>query len=280
MKLNDQIKQLQQRLLRWLRREYQLNVFNYQTLAETKNFQFSNGKALLIAIGSISGVMLLTMMMIFFTPLREWAPGYTDSDYIRKQNELIMMVDSLDHVAARQDTFIKSLQRMTGAANPTANLPSASPSQTNTTADNASEEAQTPVALAALSPAQFSLLRRPMESLAARLIEGYNPASNHYAVDFAAPEGSTIQSVADGFVLVADYTYQNGYTLAILHRNGLVSVYKHCSRLLKKTGNFAYAGETIAIIGNTGENTSGPHLHFELWQDGKPANPNDYLTLQ
>jgi murein DD-endopeptidase MepM/ murein hydrolase activator NlpD len=96
----------------------------------------------------------------------------------------------------------------------------------------------------------------------------------------AAPRNTAIKSAADGMVIFAGYTVETGYSIAIQHPNNVVTMYKHNSLLLKKAGSAVKAGEAIAIIGNTGELTTGPHLHFELWYKGRPVNPSDYIIFK
>ena len=107
----------------------------------------------------------------------------------------------------------------------------------------------------------------------------FNPRIQHYGIDVVAKRNEPVKSVADGTVLMASWTQDAGYVIAIQHRRNLISVYKHNSDLLKQVGNFVSAGEIISIIGNTGELTSGPHLHFELWYDGNPVDPEEFVTF-
>jgi murein DD-endopeptidase MepM/ murein hydrolase activator NlpD len=108
---------------------------------------------------------------------------------------------------------------------------------------------------------------------------GFALDKKHYGVDIAAPKNTAIKSVADGFVISADWTLETGNTIAVQHANNVVSFYKHNSSNLKKVGDKVKTGEAIAIIGNTGEHTTGPHLHFELWKDGKALNPQEYIRF-
>jgi len=108
----------------------------------------------------------------------------------------------------------------------------------------------------------------------------YDAQSNHLGVDIVSKKNEPVKATADGTVIFSDFDFSDsGYVLAIQHRGNLISIYKHNSALLKKVGNFVSAGEIIAIIGNTGELTSGPHLHFELWHDGHHMNPEDYISF-
>jgi murein DD-endopeptidase MepM/ murein hydrolase activator NlpD len=106
---------------------------------------------------------------------------------------------------------------------------------------------------------------------------GYSLERKHLGVDVIAPKNTAVKAVADGYVISSDWTLETGNTLAIQHPNNLVSFYKHNSVLLKKPGDKVKLGEAVAIIGNTGEQTNGPHLHFELWKDGHPVNPQEYI---
>lgn len=101
----------------------------------------------------------------------------------------------------------------------------------------------------------------------------------HYGVDVVAKTDEPVKSIADGSVILADWTQSSGNIIAVQHRGNLISVYKHNAALLKKVGSFVSAGEIIAIIGNTGELTTGPHLHFELWYNGNPVNPEDFVSF-
>lgn len=108
---------------------------------------------------------------------------------------------------------------------------------------------------------------------------GFEPKSDHYGLDIVSNENEPIKAVADGVVIFSGWTLDGGYVIAIQHRGDLISVYKHNSELLKNVGNFVLSGGIIAIIGNTGELTSGPHLHVELWHKGNPLNPEDFISF-
>jgi murein DD-endopeptidase MepM/ murein hydrolase activator NlpD len=107
----------------------------------------------------------------------------------------------------------------------------------------------------------------------------FNPSQTHYGVDIVSKQNEAIKCVLDGTVIFSNWTLETGYTIAVQHKQNIVSVYKHNSALLKKEGEFVKAGEPIAIIGQTGELTTGPHLHFELWSDGNPVNPKEYINF-
>lgn len=109
---------------------------------------------------------------------------------------------------------------------------------------------------------------------------GFNRNSQHYGIDIIAPKGTPIKSITSGVVIFSDWTMKTGNTIVIKHPNDLLSVYKHNEKLLRNSGDIVKAGEAIAIIGNTGELTSGPHLHFELWYRQKPLNPKEFIRFE
>ncbi len=109
---------------------------------------------------------------------------------------------------------------------------------------------------------------------------GFSPEKKHLGLDINAPPNTPVKAVMSGYIIYAGWTLETGNTVGIQHDNNLISFYKHNSALLKKTGSFVRAGEAVAIIGNTGTLSSGPHLHFELWSQGKPVNPSNYINFQ
>ena len=116
----------------------------------------------------------------------------------------------------------------------------------------------------------------PMKGM---ISNSYDGLSGHYGVDVVGPKNERISAVLDGTVIFAEWTLNTGYVVQIQHGKDLVSIYKHNQELLKKPGEFVKAGEAIAILGNSGELTSGPHLHFELWHNGKALNPENYIKF-
>ncbi len=120
-------------------------------------------------------------------------------------------------------------------------------------------------------PVYFSM---PLTGFISR---GFNPDNGHMGVDIVAKVGSPVYAAASGYVVFADFTTRDGYMIIIAHSDGYITVYKHCSSLLKKARDSVVEGEVIALSGNSGEITTGPHLHFEVWKDGKPIDPKTVL---
>jgi murein DD-endopeptidase MepM/ murein hydrolase activator NlpD len=111
------------------------------------------------------------------------------------------------------------------------------------------------------------------------ITDRYDVKKAHFGVDIGSKTNEPVKAIADGTVIMASWTQDSGYIIAIQHRGNLISVYKHNAELLKKVGNFVNAGEIISIVGNSGENTNGPHLHFELWYNGNSLNPEEFVTF-
>jgi len=107
----------------------------------------------------------------------------------------------------------------------------------------------------------------------------YDVKKGHYGIDIVAKTNEPVKCIADGTVIMASWTQDAGYVIVIQHRGNLISLFKHNAELLKKVGNFVNAGEIISIVGNTGEMTNGPHLHFELWYNGNSLNPEEFVTF-
>ncbi len=120
----------------------------------------------------------------------------------------------------------------------------------------------------------FNHFVKPSKGL---IINEFNPEEGHFGIDFAVHTGSVIVAAQGGLVLFSDFTIDDGYKIILQHNNGLVSIYKHCSSLIKSERDVVTQGELIGLSGNSGQNTSGPHLHFEIWKDGKPQNPEEYF---
>ena len=110
--------------------------------------------------------------------------------------------------------------------------------------------------------------------------EDFNVEDKHYAIDLVVAENAPVKATADGTVIFSSFTTDTGYVIILEHNNALISVYKHNSKLIKKQGDLVKAGEVIAASGNSGDLTTGPHLHFELWSDGYPVNPNNFIDFK
>lgn len=244
----------------------------------------------LFVAGGLFGIfmILVTTVIIAYTPLREYVPGYGSVAEQRRLIELSAQADSIENELMYKDFFIQNLQNLVMGKEPVESFQAFKDSTINyqqianvkskddslLRAEMSSNEYMGGTSRMANSP---SIVFMP--PLKGMISEGYNPAISHLALDITGPKNEAVKAVADGTVILADWTAETGHVLLVYHAPDFISVYKHNASLLKKQGDQVRAGEAIAFIGNSGELSSGPHLHFELWLSGKPVNPTDYITF-
>lgn len=250
-------------------------------------------------------VFFLSLFLIFMaislylvnTILGQWFdPRHAEVEANRKLIELSMQIDSLMIDVERKEQFIKNFQSILegdpgAAANELVAEESASLQDLNqdididelTAIDNQFRkefEEEDPSIYNLVTSTSGALQETYFFSPISGIISSpYNAKSGHFGVDIVSKKNEPVKSIADGTVILSDWTQEAGHIIAIQHRNNLISVYKHNSALLKKVGNFVSAGDIIAIIGNSGELTTGPHLHLELWYNGNPVDPEDFVSF-
>lgn len=254
------------RILHKLRFTYRLTIMNESTFEEKFSLRLSRLNVFVVFSIISLALITLTVFLIAFTPLREYIPGYGSVEEREMVYRLSMKTDSLEQELVARDVYFQNffgLLMDTDSAMLTGTYSNYTEGSTAKTMTGNSDA----TGLYLLSPLNGSILNK------------YNTANRHFAVDISAPKGSIVQSISDGMVLFADWTLSGGFTIIILHPGKVISVYMHNSTLFKHQGETVNAGDPIAIIGNTGENTTGPHLHFELWIDMQPVNPENYIAF-
>lgn len=279
----------------WLSNRYLLILRNEENFAERTTISFTYAK-LLVFLVSIFLIVLMISLYLVTTILSAWLdPRHAEVEANRQLIELSQQVDSLAVEVDRKETFIESFRRLASGdvANDTLKrIPAATGLQASV-GNNLEEEELPAIDSALRSEFEGSLLYdRAMGGSSSELLEifffspieglvsaPFESKIEHYGVDIVSKQNEPVKVVADGTVLFSSWTQKEGYVLAVQHRTNLVSVYKHNSALLKKTGEFVRAGEVISIIGNSGELTTGPHLHFELWYNGNPVNPEEFVSF-
>ena len=271
---------------------------------KTRQFRIMPREARISAALVVGVLTLLVTGLVAFTPIRGLIPGYGTAEL--RQNarltsmRLLALQDSLD----LQRQFMAHLQGLlTGEMAPLAEIPATALQETASTSGvrpNASEDppsenwtdheqpalpvtrmptiAETPARVVSDGRRFLSGLRLPALSPVSGLISrGFDASTGHFAVDIATQEGTLVRAVGDGYVILADWTYKGGHTIAVQHADGYVSVYKHNERLLKRVADRVRLREAVAVSGNSGEYTTGPHLHFELWNNGLAQDPGPSL---
>jgi len=278
--------------------KYLLIIRNEENFAEKTTFTFSYIK---IILGLVSIFLVLAGLSFYMatTLLKQWFdPRHAEMQANRQLMNLSMEIDSLIVEVNKKDQFIDNFKMILSGKDKN-DIESESNSGLNETellrANEEISESLHPIDSQFRKEfekeglnLQFSsekiseelqdfYLFKPVDK--GVVLNKFNPQEEHYAIDIAAKEDESIMAVADGTVVFAGWTLDHGNVIAIQHRGNIISQYKHNSDLLKNVGSFVTAGEVIAIIGNTGELTSGPHLHFELWYNGNPVDPEDFIRF-
>jgi len=269
--------------------KYRLVLLNESTFEERISFKINRLNILTLLLAFIFLIVFITSTIIFFTPIREYIPGYSSISLQKQANSLSQKTDSLQEIVALNDQYISSLKQvLTGDLK---EIKYSLDSIISTEGDdlqliNKSREdsiLRQEVEIEdkynlrnIVKDKEYYLLATPLKG---NVSQEFSVADNHLAIDIAADTGTAIKSISEGIVLFSEWTTQTGYVIIIDHGNDLTSVYKHNSKLLKKQGDRVKLGEVIAMSGNTGTLTSGPHLHFELWSEGFAIDPKTLIDF-
>jgi murein DD-endopeptidase MepM/ murein hydrolase activator NlpD len=282
------------RLLDRLKVKYRMVLLNDDSFAEKFSFRLT-ALNVFIATGVISIIMItLVTSVIAFTPLREFIPGYAAE--VATKRELIALTLKTDSLSlaskAREDYILNLTNVLQGYTQPKPQKTKIDSSKRykKLTLKNSHEDSVFRAGIEGMDKYTLSVnaAAKGKNSIAGFFffspIKGlvtasFSVALEHYGVDIAAAENEPIKATLDGTIIFSGWTSETGYVIQIQHSNNLVSVYKHNSALLKKTGEYVKSGEPIAIVGSSGEKSSGPHLHFELWYNGNAIDPQDYIVF-
>ncbi|MCR9286481.1 MAG: M23 family metallopeptidase [Bacteroidetes bacterium] len=288
-----------QELTRWekLQHTYRLVIMNNETFEEMGSYRLSLLNVYIILSTIIVVITGLIIATIVFTPAKRLIPGYGEVQVHAEVMKINQQLDSMEKILANHRNYTESFRKMMLGELDTAEQYQESqgfledsflqvePIEEDRILRQEFELEQLRSAAQQTKTTNFSPKDLPLEQmyfsspLSGEISEGFQPDIKHYGVDVVAPQNTAIKTIMDGWVIISDYTVETGNTIGIQHPNNIISFYKHNSALLKKVGSFVKAGEAIAIIGNTGELTDGPHLHFELWHKGKPVDPADFIMF-
>ena len=229
------------------------------------------------------------LLLIAYTPLSEYVPGKSSLEVQKNLIELSLKSDSLESVLLNRVVYLENINNIISGNKliiPTGSNNSASEKKDEiifekSKADSllrlvVEAEDKSSIYVKSVSDNNYLIFFTPLSGV---ISDVYNNKTKHFGLDVVAKDKSRISSVLEGTVIISHWTSETGYVIAIQHKNDYVSLYKHNSSLLKEVGDFVNAGDHIAVIGNSGELSSGPHLHFELWHKGAPVNPEDYISF-
>ncbi|ATA72764.1 MULTISPECIES: M23 family metallopeptidase [Capnocytophaga] len=292
--MSSQKKNKKEYIRRKLLSKYRLVFMDEETYEEKASLRLSRMN--IFVVGTLFSLFLIiaTTLFIIYTPLRQYILGFSEVNNKQETINLAFKIDSLENQMRKNDLYLNSIKKvLTGDI-----------LYTQINKDSIYESNKIDPKTIDLSPSrQDSLLRQEVAEedrynvfekalyqnkeilLFPPISKGvisneFKPQERHFGIDIAAPEGTAVKSVADGTVIFAEWTVATGNVIIIEHKQNLVSVYKHNATLVKQQGDQVRTGEVIATIGNTGEFSTGTHLHFELWSNGYPANPRNYIEFK
>jgi len=282
----------EKKIARKLLHKYRLVILNEDTFEERLSFKLTRLNVFVLLAISTVFLIAATTLLIAFTPLREYIPGYSSTALKKKATILNHKTDSLEKIIAVNERYFSSIKKVLHGEL----------SSVDFNRDSIIEAAKLDVNEIDLTPTkEDSILREKVDKedkynlfesatssasfvlfppANGTITEAYNAEERHYAVDVVVPKDTPIKATADGIVIFSEWTTKTGHVIIIEHSHGLISVYKHNASLTKKQGDLVKAGEVIAMSGNSGELTTGPHLHFELWSDGYPINPTNFIDFE
>ena len=273
-----------------LSERFHILLVNEKTLEKRKLFSSSS---INLAASSLFAFLLLlstSFILIYITPLKEYFRGYTSIELRENAVENSMKLDSLESLYISQSKYIKSLKDLLSGNISFEDLDQ----NTENTESNSLEleivktnlddsllralvDEEDKYNAFDLQGERFTTVLFP--PVKGGLSSGFDYDSKHYGVDIAMPENSPVHSISEGIVVFAEWTSETGFVIILEHLNGLTSIYKHNSSIIKAQGDRIETGEIIAFTGNTGSLTTGPHLHFELWYRGEPVDPESYIEF-
>jgi len=278
-----------------LRHKYRLIIYNDNTFEEVFYVRLSRLNVFILT-GIFSLLLIfLNTLIIAYTPLKEFIPGYPSSETMRQIQKNAILVEDLEREVALNQQFINNLKLiLTHEVNDTIHSEllfrkdtsinfrdlNFQPSRQDSLL-RARVESEDKYSLNVSSNPEISDLNKiifisPVKGL---ITNQFNASNNHYGIDIVAKQNEMVLAVNDGIIISSTYTYETGNVLIIQHKDNIISVYKHLSRIIKKQGSRVKAGDAIGVLGNTGVYTSGPHLHFELWYNGNPINPSNFIIF-
>ncbi len=270
--------------------KYKISILNENTLEEVAGLRLSklNGASVLLTIVLI--VFSVTAAIIAFTPLRNYLPGYLNSEVRSQIIDNALRADSLAQIVERQNMYLMNIQDIfQGNIRPDTiqsmeeltviredSLMERTVREEEFRRQYEEAEKYNLNTINVQSQADGLIFYTPTRGI---ISSRFNEEIRHLGIDIAANPNESVVATLDGTVIMSAYTAETGYVIMLQHNQEFISVYKHCDALLKREGDVVTAGEAIALVGNTGTLTTGPHLHFELWYRGKAVNPENYIVF-
>lgn len=270
--------------------KYKLTITNENTLEEIVGLHVSKLNGFSVLLSAVTVIFLIAALIIAFTPLRNYLPGYMNPEVREQVVKNALRADSLQWMLERQRMYVMNIQDIiSGNVKPDSihsidsltvvrseELMERTQAEEEFRKQYEETERYNLTTIDNASATTGLIFFRPTRGM---LSSGFDSNKKHFGVDIAANPNESVLATLDGTVIMATYTADTGYVIQVQHGQNLVSIYKHCGSLLKKEGDTVKAGEAIALVGNTGEKTTGPHLHFEIWNRGRALDPSKYIVF-
>jgi murein DD-endopeptidase MepM/ murein hydrolase activator NlpD len=269
-----------------------LVILNEDTFEEIFSLRLTLMNVFVVATVGALLIIFITTYIIAFTPLREFIPGYASSQLKREATELALKSDSLSAALKKNELYIQSIKKvLTGdlehakfnkdsiiaAVSEPVSEEELKPSDADLKLREEVEREDKYNLFEKAKPKVSTVLFPPVKGL---ITEKFNPKNKHYAVDIALAKNTPIKSILSGRVIFADWTPTTGNVVIIRHNNGFISIYKHAASMTVAQNDIVKTGEVIALAGSTGQESTGIHLHFELWKDGYPIDPSIFIEFE
>ena len=269
--------------------KYRFVIMTDSSFEEKLSVKLSRLNVLAFAGIFVFACFFSTLLLIAYTPLSEYVPGKSSAEVQKGLIALSLKSDSLEDILLNRAIYLENINNIVSGnelITPIKNEEASAKQEGEILFEKSKEDSllrvsvesedRSSIYVKSVSENNYLMFFTPLSGL---ISDEYNSKTKHFGIDLVAKEKSRISSVLDGTVIISHWTSETGYVIAIQHKNDYVSLYKHNSLLLKAVGDFVNAGDHIAVIGNSGELSSGPHLHFELWHKGAPVNPEDYISF-
>lgn len=270
--------------------KYKLTVTNENTLEDIVGLHVSKLNGLSVLLTVLAVLFLIAACIIAFTPLRNYLPGYMNSEVRTQIVENALRVDSLQQLLDKQKLYIMNIQDIFSGKvqiDTVQTLDSLTVSRHDTLMERTKREEEfrrqyeetekyNLTTITSQPDVNGLIFYRPTRGM---ISDSFDPDKRHFGTDIAANSNESVLATMDGTVVLSTYTAETGYLIGVQHSQDFISVYKHCGSLLKQEGDRVKGGEAIALVGNSGTLSTGPHLHFELWYKGRPVNPEKYIVF-
>ena len=282
-------KSFKNKIVNFFNKKFRLVVINDETLEEEGFLKLSRSNIIILASTLLISAFVISFCIIVYSPLNKHLPGKSSELVQKELVKLTLKSDSLASALSISSLYLSNIESIVKGNSISFEYLDDSLNKIENSEINffkskedsllrlrVEKEDQSSINLNSQRRTKQFLFFPPIEGIVS---DSFNLETNHYGIDLVAKTGARIKSIGEGTVVVSDWNPQTGYVIGIQHSENFISFYKHCSVLLKNVGDVITTGEHIAIIGNSGELSTGPHLHFELWKSGSPLDPSLYISF-